>query len=174
MKGIWNHMRAVDLLQGLPGIDGARIGVIGHSLGAHNALFLAAFDDRVAACVSSCGFTRFTWNDNEGRGDPGNLTDWSHKGYMPRIASDFACRAENMPFDFPDVLGAIAPRPLFVNAPMGDFFQYQGVDECAERVAPLYAGRDGAFVVRHPEGGHDFPLPVRREAYAWLEQSLGA
>src|SRR5262249_51119792 len=33
MKGIWNHMRAVDLLQTLPEVDGTRIGVIGHSLG---------------------------------------------------------------------------------------------------------------------------------------------
>ncbi len=38
MKGIWNHMRAVDLLQSLPGVDPSRIGCIGHSLGAHNTL----------------------------------------------------------------------------------------------------------------------------------------
>src|SRR5262245_13059261 len=36
MKGIWNHRRAVDLLQGMAEVDPDRIGVIGHSLGGHN------------------------------------------------------------------------------------------------------------------------------------------
>ena len=51
MKGIWNHIRAIDLLTSLPDVDPHRIGVIGHSLGGHNALFVAAFDDRIAAAV---------------------------------------------------------------------------------------------------------------------------
>ena len=41
MKGIWNHMRAVDLLQSLPEVDPNRIGCIGHSLGGHLALSFA-------------------------------------------------------------------------------------------------------------------------------------
>ena len=59
MKGIWNHIRAVDLLESLPEVDPDRIGVIGHSLGGHNALFVAAFDQRIRAVVSSCGFNAF-------------------------------------------------------------------------------------------------------------------
>lgn len=42
MKGIWNHMRAVDLLQSLPEVDAERIGCCGLSLGGHNALFIGA------------------------------------------------------------------------------------------------------------------------------------
>ena len=56
MKGIWNHMRAIDLLQSLTEVDGQRIGVIGHSLGGHNSLFLAAYDERVRCVVSCCGY----------------------------------------------------------------------------------------------------------------------
>ena len=52
MKGIRNHRRAVDLLVSMPEVDRRRVGVIGHSLGGHNSLFLAAFDPRVAAVVS--------------------------------------------------------------------------------------------------------------------------
>ena len=97
MKGIWNHIRATDLLASLPAVDPSRIGCIGHSLGGHNTLFLAAFDTRIKVVVSICGFTRFTWNDDEGRGKPGDLTDWSGPGYMPRIATQYHCRAENLP-----------------------------------------------------------------------------
>ena len=48
MKGISNHMRCVDLLQSLANVDADRIGVIGHSLGGHNALFVGAFDERLS------------------------------------------------------------------------------------------------------------------------------
>ena len=57
MKGIVNHIRAVDLLVSLPEVDSRRIAAIGHSLGGHNALFVAAFDKRIRAVITSCGFT---------------------------------------------------------------------------------------------------------------------
>ena len=81
MKGIWNHMRAVDLLQSLDEVDGERIGCIGHSLGGHNTMFVAAFDPRIEAAVSCCGFTSFP------KYYKGDLTGWSSDKYMPRIAS---------------------------------------------------------------------------------------
>ena len=39
MKGIWNHMRCVDVLAARDDVDPERIGNIGHSLGGHNAIF---------------------------------------------------------------------------------------------------------------------------------------
>jgi len=174
MKGIWNHLRAIDLLTCLPGVNSDHIGCIGHSLGGHNALFLAAFDARIRVVVASCGFTRFTWNDDEGRGRPGDLLDWSHAGYMPRIASQYHCRAENMPWDFPDVLAVIAPRALFINAPKKDFFRVEGVRECMELVAPVYEslGFPENLVCLHPEGEHDFPPDVREAAYEFVDEAF--
>jgi dienelactone hydrolase len=37
MKAIWNNIQAVDLLESLGYVDVDGIGVIGHSLGGHNA-----------------------------------------------------------------------------------------------------------------------------------------
>jgi hypothetical protein len=174
MKGIWNHIRALDLLTGLPEVDADRLGCIGHSLGAHNALFLAAFDPRVQVTVASCGFTRFTWNDNEGRGTMGDLTDWSHAGYMPRIAGRYGCRAENMPFDFDDVLDRIVPRAMFINAPTEDFFRHEGVRECLDRLRPAYARRGVPHLLgwQHPACDHDFPPDTRRAAFGFVERVL--
>ena len=59
MKAIYENTRAVDLLQTLRQVDSERIGCIGHSLGGHNTIFTAAFDTRIKAMVSNCGFTRF-------------------------------------------------------------------------------------------------------------------
>src|SRR6185436_13958736 len=97
IKGIWNHMRCVDLLQARPEVDADRIGAIGHSLGGHNALFVAAFDERIKAVVTSCGFTSFQ------KYKKGDLTGWSGQRYMPSIASRYNNAANNMPFDFSDV-----------------------------------------------------------------------
>lgn len=173
MKGIWNHRRAVDVLAAMPEVDAARIGCIGHSLGGHNTLFLAAFEPRIRVAVSSCGFTLFKWNRNDGQGESGDVRDWSHKGYMPRIAERYGSRAENMPFEWTDVLGEIAPRPIFINATTQDSFDVRGVCECAEIIRPRYAGREQDFVVRSPECGHDFPQDVREESYRFLERMLG-
>lgn len=59
MYGIVNRTRGIALLVQHPRVDKRRIGVVGHSLGGHNALFVAAFDDRIRISVTSCGFTAF-------------------------------------------------------------------------------------------------------------------
>ncbi len=169
MKGIWNHMRAVDLLQSLAEVDPARIGCVGHSLGGHNTLFLAAFDVRIKALVSSCGFTSFS--DYYG----GNLAGWSHPGYMPRIASVYGNDPKKMPFDFTEIISALAPRPLFINAPLGDRnFNVSGVSNCVAAARPVYEllGARDSLVVMCPAGGHDFPRAVREAAYAFLDKAL--
>lgn len=164
MKGIVNHMRAVDLLESLPFVDPLRIGAIGHSLGGHNALFLAAFDTRVRAVVTSCGFTAFR------RYKGGDLTGWTHRGYMPRIATVYAKSPEKMPFDFSDILEAIAPRPVFVNAPLhDDNFDHTGVKEAVDAARRAASAR---IIVRHPDAGHDFPDELREEAYRFLAAEL--
>jgi pimeloyl-ACP methyl ester carboxylesterase len=170
MKGIWNHMRAVDLLQSLREVDPERIGVIGHSLGGHNSLFVAAFDPRIKCIVSNCGFTAFRHYFH------GNLTGWSGaKTYMPRIRTVYDLDPEKMPFDFADVLAALAPRALLAIAPLSDGnFDFEGVKECVARARPVYellATSDRLAAV-HPRCGHDFPPEARKIAYEWMDRWL--
>ena len=169
MKGIWNHIRAVDLLQSFPQVDRQRIGVIGHSLGGHNALFVAAFDTRIKAVVTSCGFNSFF------KYYGGDLTGWSHKGYMPRIATVYGKDPKQMPFDFTEVLAALAPRPVFINAPMrDDNFEVSGVTDCVLAATPVYRlfKAEDRLAAQHPDCGHDFPPEVRQAAYKFLERWL--
>lgn len=170
MKGIHNHRRAVDLLCSMKAVNPKRIAVIGHSLGGHNSLFLAAFEERIQAAVTSCGFTAFP------KYYGGNLTGWSHKGYMPRIAEAYDKSPARMPFDFTEILAAIAPRAVFINAPTRDAnFEVTGVDDCVAAARPVYDKvfrRPDALVLEHPEAEHDFPTPVRERAYAFLDRLL--
>lgn len=168
MKAIWNNIRGLDLLETLPCVNRDAIGAIGHSLGGHNALFTAAFDQRIRCVITSCGFNAFTdYYD-------GNLTGWSSDRYMPRIASEFGKSPAQMPFDFPEVLAAIAPRPLFVNAPVNDSnFAVQGVRKCETSLAPLLKmlGADEKTTFVYPDAKHDFPEAIRQQAYTWLEDN---
>jgi len=169
MKGIWNHLRAVDLLTSLDEVDPDRLGVIGHSLGGHNSIFVALFDQRLKAVVSSCGFNSFPHYYQ------GNIAGWSHKGYMPRLAEVYHLDLGKVPFDFPELVGALAPRAFFVNAPTQDAnFEVEGVRVCLKAAAPVYRllGAADRLVADFPEAGHDFPPEVRERAYAFLDGVL--
>lgn len=167
MKAIWDNSRALDLLDSLPYVRRGRYGVIGHSLGGHNGLFTAAFDQRIKVVVTSCGFDSFQdYMDSD-------LAGWMQDLYMPRLREYTSAR--DIPFDFDDVLVAIAPRPVFINAPLHDKnFKWQSVDRMVKsaRDRVTAAGGNAVFHVKHPESGHDFPEKVRLEAYEALEKGL--
>ena len=59
MKAISDNRRGVDLLETLPFVQPEGFAAIGHSLGGHNAIFTAVWDERIKVVVSSCGFDRF-------------------------------------------------------------------------------------------------------------------
>ncbi len=169
MKAIWNHMRAVDLLQALPEVDPARVGAIGHSLGGHNAMFVAVFDERIKCVVSNCGFCSFP------RYFKGQLAGWAHDGYMPRLRTEYDLDPKKVPFDFPEVVAALAPRPFLASAPLKDHnFDVEGVKECIAAARRIYRllGAEEKLAANYPDCDHNFPDDVRRVAYAWLDRWL--
>jgi dienelactone hydrolase len=169
MKAIWNNIRAIDLLESLPEVDSKRIGCIGHSLGGHNTMFTAAFDTRIKALVSSCGFTSFP------KYYGGKLKGWTSDRYMPRIATVYELKAEKVPFDFPEVVAAFAPRAFLASAPLrDDNFEVSGVRDCIAAARPVYEllGAKDKLAANYPDCGHDFPPEARKVAYEWLDRWL--
>jgi dienelactone hydrolase len=71
-KMLYDAMVAVDILAALPEVDPKRLCSVGHSLGAKEVLYLAAFDERIRATVSSEG-----GKDRVIRGGSWNLDAWS-------------------------------------------------------------------------------------------------
>ena len=169
MKAIWNNMRAIDLLVSLPEVDGERIGCIGHSLGGHNTMFTAVFDTRIKACVSNCGFTSFP------KYYGGKLKGWTSDRYMPLIASKYELKPEKVPFDFPEVVAALAPRAFLASSPLHDAnFEVSGVRDCIAAASPVYEllGAKEKLAANYPDCKHDFPPEVRKVAYEWLDRWL--
>jgi len=170
MKAIWDNIRGLDLLSTLPFVRPGGFGAIGHSLGGHNSVYTASFDERVQAVVSSCGLDSFA--DYKG----GDLTGWTSTRYMPRLAA-YKGRAQETPFDFDEILAALAPRSVFLSAPLrDDNFRAASVDRiaaAAREVFALYQAPD-ALVVEHPDCLHDFPDATREQAYSFLAKALRA
>jgi dienelactone hydrolase len=169
MKAIWNNLRAVDVLCGLDEVDAGRIGVIGHSLGGHNAIFTALFEPRIRAVVSSCGFNAFPSYYK------GNIAGWSHKGYMPRLRERYQLDLAKVPFDFPELIGALAPRAFFTNSPLHDAnFEVEGVRVAIEAARPVYQllGVPDRLAAAYPDAEHTFPQAVRERAYEFLDRHL--
>jgi len=99
---------------------------------------------------------------------------WCQTRYMPRLAA-YAGRLQEIPFDFHELVGALAPRLCFISAPLGDSnFKWDSVDRIARAASAVYTLHDRAqsLVVEHPQAGHDFPDAMRAKAYALLEKSL--
>ena len=80
-----------------------------------------------------------------------------------------------MPFGFAEILGALAPRAVFVGAPLKDAsFEVGGVRDCVAAARPAFNLLDAAdnLEIVYPDAEHDFPPEVRAKAYAFLNRHL--
>jgi len=95
----WDGFRALDFIATLPNVDTNRLGVFGHSLGAKEVLYVAAFDPRVKCTVSSEG------------GIGTRMSNWQDVWYLgPEIKQPGFAREHH------ELLALIAPRPFLLLA----------------------------------------------------------
>ena len=132
------------------------------------------FDERISAVATSCGFDSYQdyydgaerlWYFGKG---------WCQIRYMPRLSS-YRGQLETIPYDFPELLAALAPRRVFVNAPLGDSnFRWKSVDMCAAAAQPIYELLEAprGITIRHPDCDHNFPQELRNEAYEIIDSVL--
>jgi endonuclease/exonuclease/phosphatase family metal-dependent hydrolase/dienelactone hydrolase len=174
LKAVWDNLRGIDLLQSLPFVEANKIAAIGHSLGGHNSIYTAVFDERIKAVVTSCGFDSYAdYYD----GDPQVWlpgAGWTQSRYMPRLAN-YRDRLHEIPFDFDELLAVLAPRPVFVVAPLHDSnFRSASVDRMTVEARKVYSlhGQPDRLQVLHPDCEHDFPDAMREQAYRFLDQAF--
>ncbi len=169
MKGIFNHMRCVDLLAALPFVDADRIGVIGHSLGGHNSIFLGVFDPRVKVIVSCCGWCPF--HDYYG----GKIAGWTSDRYMPLLRDKYELNPDKVPFDFYELIAALAPRTFVSVSPISDEnFDINGVKKAIPVAGSIYSllkARE-ELILLTPECEHDFPTDMRMQSYGVMDRVL--
>jgi dienelactone hydrolase len=174
LKAVWDNIRGLDYLASLPYVDAKSMGAIGHSLGGHNSVYTALFDDRLKVVVSSCGLDSFLdyYGGKESNWEPEK--GWCQTRYMRKLAG-YKGRLAEIPFDFHELVGALAPRHVLIIAPKEDHnFQAKSVDRIAAAAWPVYElhGQRNRLRVEHPDGGHDFAPVMREEAYKQFDTVL--
>jgi dienelactone hydrolase len=97
MKMLFDAQVATDILAALPEVDPERLGAVGHSLGAKETLYLAAFDERIKATVSSEG------------GIGTKFSNWNAPWYLGPTIDESTFTHEHH-----ELLALAAPRPLLV------------------------------------------------------------
>lgn len=169
-KFTYEHSIAIDVLETLPEVNPGKIGVLGHSLGGHGSIFLAAYDERIKAAASNCAAPSFRHN-------PG-VEAWSRNHwyvYFKHIR-DGLLKNELPPIDFHHMVALTAPRPMLQIVGLND--GNPGTQR--QRVLMMLAIADLYDIIGVPENyaffthgrGHSVPHETRALMYAWMDTYL--
>ena len=152
---VFETLRALDYLQTRPEADASRIGIMGISGGGLVAGFAAAVDERVRASVVSGYASTFE----------ASILSRNHclDNYIPGLLAES---------EMPDLLGLIAPRPLFIESGDNDpLFPAPAAKLAYERLSQIYEelGARENLGADFFHGGHEIGTGA---AYDWLERML--
>jgi hypothetical protein len=92
-----------------------------------------------------------------------------------RKLADYKGRLADIPFDFHEMIGALAPRHVLLIAPKKDSnFRGDSVDRVVAAARPVFKlyGDEGRLRLEHPDCGHDFPPEMREAAYRLFDAVL--
>ncbi|MBE9510171.1 MAG: dienelactone hydrolase family protein [Bacteroidetes bacterium] len=153
-KMLFDAQRAVDVLVNLEEVDSERIGAMGHSLGAKEVLYLAAFDDRVKVTVS-----------NEG-GIGIDFSNWDDVWYLGKEIHNFGHQHH-------EILSLVAPKSFLLIG--GDGYDGEKSRPYIEAVLPVYDlygnKRQNIELFSHGQGHSAIPAAEKR-TYEWMKKYL--
>lgn len=168
-KMLSDHMSALDVFDEVKRVDTARLGVIGHGLGGLNALMLAAFDDRVQACVSSCAFTRFSTDK-----DPQWWVEHDGMGLLPGLAPYI--KSGKYPFDWEHIISLAAPSAILVLCSLSEtrFSNPRSVQKAVSQASKVYKMLGASAALDHfgHHDGHRITPETLEVADEWFERWL--
>ena len=157
---VWNAIRAIDLLQSRPEVDGNRIGVTGISGGGAMTWYVSAVDDRVKACAPVCGTATIE----------SHVCKFTINGHC-----DCMFWINNYMWDLTDVGALIAPRPLLIASAKRDWiFDIKSVRKIYRKLKKLYDILDASENIKLIEtpGPHSYHELSRKAVFSWFLKHL--
>jgi hypothetical protein len=158
-KMLYDARRAVDILAAQPDVDARRLGAVGHSLGAKEALYLAAFDERIQAAVASEGGLAL------------KSTNWDAPWYLGP-----AIREAGFERNHHELLALIAPRAFLIlggesGSGAADGERSWPLIEASLPIYRLYDSSPRLGLLNHRQG-HSIPDEAGQQLIEWLETYL--
>ena len=142
---LWDVRRCVDYLESMPEVKKTAIGCAGLSLGGEMAMWLAAMDERIAACVSSGFLTVMDQMEHD------HCMCWKFDGLRELV-------------DFADIYSLVAPRPLQCQNGLAEpptMFVVPLARQALKEIRLIYAdlGKPGNLSLAVHRGEHEVDLP---------------
>ncbi|HEY0670317.1 MAG TPA: acetylxylan esterase, partial [Sphingobacteriaceae bacterium] len=161
--------KVIDAISQLDWVDKNNIVVSGYSLGGMVGLYSAAFDNRIKAVASISGFGSMRM-DSHGVETEG-LTRYAYnRPTIPKLGF-FVGNEKKIPYDYHELLGLIAPRPVFILAPLQDQdWVYEDVEKCYEEALKVYDlyGKKDNLVLNSPNDFNRFSIEYQEKVINWL------
>ncbi len=157
---IWDGIRAIDYLVTRKEVDLTRIGITGRSGGGTQSVYIAAFDDRIAASAPGNYVTNFT-----------RLIQSSG----PQCAEQDMFNFIEKGLDIADLLSVRAPKPVLVVSTTRDkTFSIQGAIESANEISRIYKAynKDENFKMSIDDAVHASTKKGRESIYAFFQKFL--
>lgn len=154
---LWDNTRSMDYLVTRKEVDTTRIGCLGNSGGAMQAIYFSAFDPRVKLIVP-CSYVATRERTLELTGPADGCA---------QIPGEGKARLE-----FSDYLIASAPKPILVLAGRYDFIDYTGTQIAVGELKRVYTalGQPGKVDLFTYDDGHGISQPKREAAVTWFRR----
>ena len=183
---VWDVMRVLDYLEQRPDVDAQRIGLVGNSKGGMETYLATAVEPRIAVAVPWIALESFAWalDNNQWQARVGSIQGAfdqaaAHDGVpidvgFVRQFYDRLVPGIYTDFDGPQVLPAIAPRPLLaVNGDSDPRTPRVGLAQCEAAATSAYAGNADHFELYiEPNTGHAVTAEATTHTVDWLVRWL--
>ena len=154
---LWDNVKVLDYLIKREEVDSARIGCIGNSGGAMQAIYLASYDRRIKV-FAPCSYLSSRERTLEISGPADGCAQVPGEGKLG--------------LELVDYLIAAAPKPMLVMAGRYDFIDYPGVLTAVEELKKVYAalGKPSQIELFTYDDGHGISKPKREAAVTWFRK----
>ena len=158
---LFDEFRALEYLASRPEVDPQRLGVVGMSMGATKAWWLAALDPRVHLCLDICCLT-----DYEELIRTQALSEHGVYYYVPSLLKNFQTA---------DINELIVPRPrLSVNGRHDPLTPALGIEKIRSHLLPLYRqyGKEADCRIELFDSAHVELPEMRKLILEWMDRFL--
>ncbi len=148
-RSVYDVSRVIDFLidgkgiieEDVPKTDPSKLYICGFSYGGMVALYASAVDERIKGVASFSGFTPMRTDfETKPTGGLKRLYDWHYQ--IPKLGL-FKGKEKSLPYDYDDVIKLIAPRKVFIHAPLRDrFADYNEIKTLADEVRKEWKDAD--------------------------------